>query len=198
MTCDPQTEFGPDYYRTGNYTDYLERGPRYERMARELDWLFRSIGIADRHSRIIDYGCGAGFLTEALVNLGYSKTLGFDISESAKDECLKRLVVVPQELTVCDLTIALDVFEHMKDSDISKALLEMAPNALIARIPVALEQGRDFHLSISRRDPTHINCKTHPEWIGFLRMAGFRVVTRLDLCTIYTSPGVACLLALRS
>src|ERR1051325_3080488 len=71
LTKNSPEAFGEEYYRTGNYADYLERGPRYHQIAIELDQLFRTLNLFDGDGPILDYGCGVGFLSEALTNRGY-------------------------------------------------------------------------------------------------------------------------------
>lgn len=187
--------YGEGYYKTGNYTDYLERGPRYERMADELVSFLRSVGLLQPATRLTDFGCGVGLLASALQTHGCNVT-GFDASPWASRQAAQRGVPMLDTYQPCDGLIALDVFEHMSDAGVSVALHTFQPHFLIVRIPVASAPGQPFHLSISRRDPTHINCKTAQEWQEFFSAAHYHTLL-LNLHTIYNSTGVFCALLTR-
>lgn len=188
--------YGPDYFKSANYADYLERGDRYKRTACELVELLRKIGQLDDKSRIIDYGCAVGLLMDGLKEAGCSRVIGIDVSEWARNEAERRGHLVYRKFKVrTDILIALDVFEHMTDSEIGDVFWANAPQTFVARIPVSTD-GKEFHLAVSRADPTHINCKTKEQWETMFRALGY-LTTRLHLFSVYDSPGVACLLGLR-
>lgn len=199
VSIDPRA-YDSNYYRSSNYADYLERGDRYKKTANELIGLLRSLGIVDRDSFIIDYGCAVGFLLEGFKDLGFSNVLGVEVSEWARQEAKKRGNKVVESVNGMslspDLMISLDVFEHMTDKEISRALIETSPKALLVRIPTSTDGGKTFHLEVSRADPTHINCKTKEQWIEFFRGFGYQTFLRLNLYTVYDTPGVTCLLIL--
>jgi hypothetical protein len=69
---------------------------------------------------------------------------------------------------------------------------------MVVRAPVARRSGEDFHLSVSRKDPTHINCKTKGEWKELFQKYGFDVFLHLHLFTIYDTDGVFSCLCLKS
>ncbi len=188
-------EFSEEYYRTGNYTDYLERGPRYHQIAIELDQLFQTLNLCRKSQAILDYGCGVGFLGEGLIKLGYENVYGHDASSWAVGESMTRGLNF-DETVVPQIMVSLDVFEHMNDLDIANAIQKYFPVAIVARMPIARNGEQSFALEVSRKDKTHINCKTRTQWEQFFRNLGFSVVLRLNMRTIFDSEGVACLLAL--
>lgn len=199
MTVDPKT-YDASYYRSSNYADYLERADRYKKTANELVGLLRSLGIVQRDSFIMDYGCAVGFLLEGFKELGYTNVLGVEISEWAREEAGKRgnrVIETVNGMSLSpDLLISLDVFEHMTDKEVSRVILETSPKAMLVRIPTSTDGGKTFHLEVSKADPTHINCKTKEQWIEFFRKFGYQTFLRLNLYTVYDTPGVSCLLIL--
>ncbi len=189
-------EYGEDYYKTLNYADYLGRQERYDKLAQELSDLLSKLSLVKRggssRTDILDYGCAIGFLVKAFQNIGYD-THGYDISKWAVENAVTRSVDNYYPNISYDVMTALDVFEHMQTHEIKKALKEIETNVLIVRIPCSMDGGKSFHLDVSKRDPTHINCKTKPEWIELIGRAGnFESMFRLNLLTIYDSPGVFC------
>jgi len=199
MTIDPKT-YDANYYRSSNYADYLERADRYKKTANELIGLLRSLGIVQRDSFIMDYGCAVGFLLEGFKELGYTNVLGVEVSEWARQEARKRdnkVIETVNGMSLSpDLLVSLDVFEHMTDKEVSRVILETSPKAMLVRIPTSTDGGKTFHLEVSRADPTHINCKTKEQWIDFFREFGYQTFLRLNLYTVYDTPGVTCLLIL--
>lgn len=189
--------YDESYFKSANYAGYLERGDRYRRTACEIIELLRKLGRIERDSRIVDYGCAVGLLMSGFIGEGYQNIVGVDASAWAREQATMRLLAVfapscwPR---VADVLVALDVFEHMTDAEVTAAF-SCKPSVFIARIPVSTD-GKIFHLAVSRADPTHINCKTKEQWEERFRALGY-VTTRLHLFSIYNTPGVACLLGLR-
>lgn len=195
--------YDENYYKTLNYADYLSRQERYNKTAQELLDLLMKLSIIDKEkdNLIYDHGCAVGFLIKAFHDLGCSEVYGWDISEWARNEAIKRVgferILEPSESFTPRVMISLDVFEHMQDGDIMDAL-EIMPCSLIVRIPCSTDNGKSFHLDVSKRDPTHINCKPQEEWINFIKCYGsFDSCFKLNLLTIYNSPGVFCALFTR-
>lgn len=201
MPVDPNI-YNASYYKTSNYADYLERADRYKRTATEISSLLRNLSLIDDQSTILDYGCATGFLMDGLKAAGHKSVAGFEISKWATEEARGRghLILTEVELIPTigsiDLMIALDVFEHMDDNSILNVLDHSNPKALLVRIPSSTDGGKSFHLEISKQDPTHINCKTKEQWIKFFREFGYQTFLRLNLYTVYDTPGVSCLLIL--
>lgn len=183
-------KFDETYFKTLNYTNYFEREIRYQKMAVELSNYLMKHDISKSNS-LIDYGCALGFLVKGFRSLGY-KCEGYDISEWAKQEAMKYGVkFVPFLNSKFDVMFAFDVFEHMLDDDIKLALTTFNPLWILIRIPCSVD-GINFHLEISKRDPTHINCKIKQKWLDFFNKNGYFPIEKLDLYTIYDTDGVMC------
>ena len=191
------------YFSTLNYTNYLERQPKYTATAREITELLKKLTLITPDSHILDFGCGPGFLLKGLESLEYRNLYGYDISEYARSkvrESNTRIRIIEGLFPKAyDIMFALDVFEHMTDLEINKAFSAVCypPKVLIFRIPVK-ENFNDstFHLEVSRKDSTHINCKTKYEWMNLINSLDYTVILPLNLYTIYDSPGVFCGIAL--
>ena len=190
MRC--KFEFGENYFRSQNYADYLEREPRYRNLAMELSATLSEIGCR----RVLDFGCSVGFLVKHLNKLGFD-CHGYDCSSWAVSYG-RRLVTekISAEESVVgldwDAAIFLDVLEHNCREDALAILKSTSAAHIIVRIPVASREGGDFHLEVSRRDPTHILCLHKGGWRSLLSEAGFEEAATLTRQTIYDSPGVYC------
>ena len=186
-------KFDKEYFTSINYTDYLDRYDRYEKLAIDVTDLLSKINLLDKNTKILDYGCAVGLLVQALDNIGYKNAYGYDISEwalgEAKKKNLKILDKVPEKKGY-GVTFCLDVLEHMYDTDIEYFLQNLSSDVLVLRIPVSTDGGETFHLSISKRDPTHINCKTKDSWKDLLKGYGYKIFLNLNLYTIYDTKGV--------
>lgn len=189
--------FDEYYYKSVNYTDYTERRERYIMTARNMIGALEVFSCLKKDSKILDFGCAVGFLMEGFLNYGYDID-GYDISEWAVSQAkAKGLSIIDHVCKGYDLLISLDVFEHMTDKDIVQALLGTQAPLMVVRIPCAEEGENQFHLEVSRRDPTHINCKTKAAWKDFFKQFGYETSLILNLDTIYDSPGVFCSLFIK-
>lgn len=193
------------YYTSSNYADYLERADRYKKTAIEIVDLLRKLNLLEHHRMVIDYGCAVGFLLEGIQQTGHLFCIGIDVSDWAVKIARERGNQVGKSFDDFDLRgierdppimTALDVFEHMTDEDIVKVIDKTKPKALVVRIPTSTDGGQTFALEVSRADPTHINCKTKDQWIEFFGKFGYHTFLRLNLYTVYDTPGVTCLLIL--
>jgi SAM-dependent methyltransferase len=188
------------YFKTNNYTDYLQRQERYIRTASELHSVFSKTGIVTKTSRVLDYGCAVGFLLNGLKNLGYNNCFGYDISEWASSQAKDAGNTVLDSVNKLkfDMCFSLDVFEHMEDSCIIELLSNNSIDKMIVRIPCSEPpQSNKFFLEISRKDKTHINCKTKDSWIEFFKQLGYNKFFRLNMNTIYDSDGCFCCLIMK-
>ncbi|MHA2067848.1 MAG: methyltransferase domain-containing protein, partial [Candidatus Thorarchaeota archaeon] len=134
--------YGEDYFKSGNYADYLERGPRYRKLVEEIDDLFGRVSLRRKAKPVLDFGCAVGHIVKALIDLGYRMVYGYDISDWAIKEGNKQIghtalyrneVVLTRENY---LTFILDVFEHLTIEEIVKILSTLNSELIIFRVPV--------------------------------------------------------------
>jgi SAM-dependent methyltransferase len=191
--------YDESYYTSNNYSNYLERGQRYEKLTDEILDLLNKLGLINKDSSIIDFGCAVGFLLDRLRQQGYKNICGVEISDWARQQCIAKNLRVEKSTPErnFDIMFCLDVFEHIEDKDIISNLHISNPNLVVARIPVADKQSENYYLEISRKDKTHINCKTKLEWKNFFKSLGFKTFLHLNLNTIYDSTGVFSFICLK-
>ena len=187
-----KTFFSEEYYNSINYTDYTSRIEKYKRTA--LD--FYTHFSMTESTTVLDYGCAIGMLQNGLEKVGVKDTIGFEISEWAINNPINdtlKLTMNPSVLSLnYDYAFSLDVFEHMFDSDVTSVLESLQAKNLIVRIPVKLIDNDDFYLAVSRKDKSHVNCKTKGGWIDFIEKYNYKFIGILDLKTIYDAPGCFC------
>lgn len=186
--------YDEQYYRSNNYVDYLSKRERYVKTAEEIQQVFHKFNVINQDSTILDYGCSLGFLIKGFEKAGFKNVSGYDISEWAVTQARKNgCRILDQAQGKFDLGIFLDVLEHMTDQQIAELFAELRLNKVLVRIPCAVaEQPDQFYLEVSRRDITHINCKTDQQWIEVFRLLGYNNCFRLNMSTIYDSPGCFC------
>lgn len=185
-------KFDEKYYTTLNYVNYLSRSEKYDKLCEEIIEFLNCFNLLKKESRILDYGCAVGFLLDAFHKRNYKKTFAYDISEFAISKLKKKHVVIDvSKKQLFDFCFMLDVLEHIDDKNIKSILSNIESNVLIVRIPCSTND-KDFHLEISKKDKTHINCKTKKNWIKFLNKFGYSLIGTLNLKQIYDSDGVFC------
>ena len=153
--------YDKQYFNTKNYKNYFERKDRYFKMAEELYQSFNKIGLLDKNTKILDYGCAVGFLIKGFENMGFKNVYGYDISEWAIEQAKKINCKILKKIdSHYNMGIFLDVLEHMKDEEIFNVFNNTSFDYMIVRIPCSHESNPDnFYLDISKIDETHINCK---------------------------------------
>jgi len=188
--------FDEQYYRSNNYVDYLSKRERYVRTAEEIKQVFHKFSMIDTQSTILDYGCSLGFLIKGFEKAGFKNVSGYDISDWAVEQARKNgCNILNHAQGTFDLGVFLDVLEHMTDQQIVELFGQLHLSKVLVRIPCAVvEQPDQFYLEVSRRDPTHINCKTDQDWIALFKRLGYDTCFRLNMSTIYDSPGCFCCL----
>jgi hypothetical protein len=189
-----KTEYTEDYFKSNNYINYLSKQDRYIKTAEEIYTTFNKFGIIDQKTKILDYGCSVGFLMTGFRQLGCNSIYGYDISEWAVQQATdKGCNILLDPAGDYNLGIFLDVLEHMTDEEIIELFNKITVDKILVRIPCAtpLNPGQ-FHLEVSQKDPTHINCKTNEEWISFFAKLGYSKLLRINMSTVYDSPGCFC------
>jgi 2-polyprenyl-3-methyl-5-hydroxy-6-metoxy-1,4-benzoquinol methylase len=191
-------QYNEEYYKSVNYVTYLNRKPKYVKHAREIDMLLKSFNLISADSKILDYGCAVGFLIEGFLENGYNNVHGYDISEWAVQQCKSKNINVVDIIDNhdYDLICCLDVLEHMTDDEIINSFSKLNGNMMLVRIPCSTN-GVDFHLEVSKVDPTHCNCKTKTQWVELLRKLGYNFFLPINTNTIYDSDGVMCYLCFK-
>lgn len=136
------------------------------------DVLAQMVAHAGTWRRILDFGCGPGIMIDYMADRGFDY-VGYDRSDEARRLYLERFGGYPQryvtdlcalEMKRFDVMIAFDVFEHLRDDEITDVLERCRP------IP-------DMFVNISRnwRIPGHINLRTDRSWVEFFAGHGFRL-----------------------
>jgi SAM-dependent methyltransferase len=187
-------KYDKNYFETNNYKNYLDRKDRYFKTAEELYQTLNRIGLLNKNTKILDYGCAVGFLIKGLENIGLKNVYGYDISDWASKQAIKNNCKLINKLKGnFQMGIFLDVLEHMNDSEILKVFKTISFDRIIVRIPCSIEsKPNDFFLEISRLDKTHINCKTQKQWVNFFKKLGYNKHFELNMSTIYNSDGCFC------
>jgi len=195
-------KFDKEYFTNNNYASYLDREERYARMMNEIHYdLFRRLCLDFTNERVVDFGCAVGFVTKALLTLGYKRVQGYDTSEWAiawaKDVLqLKNHVTadITDILWNPKLMLAFDVFEHMNELELRQMLNDKMPNHLLVRIPLAKSDNKNYVLTVSERDPTHQIRWTRNTWKTFFASLTFPLEWQYDvnLGLFYDTPGVMC------
>lgn len=194
--------FTEEYYNSINYSDYTLRKQKYKSTAEDIVKYFFNKSVKDGHKEeysILDYGCAIGMLLDGIRDkIPHASLAGYDISQWAIDNPVSDGLSLTNDPSILlkshNLTIALDVFEHMFDVDLVGLLDQLNTHKLLVRIPVKCnsDQTNDFHLEVSRRDRSHVNCKTKGEWIDFIEDQGYQYISSLNLPTIYDAKGCFC------
>ena len=186
--------FDKDYFQSANYTNYLDRQEKYSRTAEEIFDRLKTFGLLNKKSSMLDYGCAVGFLSHGFRELGIDNIDSYDISEWAKEQARMRGCRVVESLKeYYNIGIFLDVLEHMDDSGIDTVFHKTSFGSILVRIPCSVpEQPDKFYLEVSRRDLTHINCKTPEQWIAKFKAFGYHTCLPVTMNTIYNSAGCFC------
>lgn len=191
--------FTEEYYKSINYADYESRKNKYKLTANDIVSHFNPICLHKPNASVLDYGCAIGMLLDGIrLKAPHLHLHGYDISKWAVNNSVSNDLELTNDPAVLrkhhTLTTALDVFEHMFDDDLVEVLGQLKTETLLVRIPVKVnsDQTNDFHLEVSRRDRSHVNCKTKGEWIDFIEEQGYQYAETLNLFTIYDAKGCFC------
>jgi SAM-dependent methyltransferase len=186
-------KFGPEYYQSRNYKDYLSR-----KFEGQRDDLISMLGLSSQ-TRVLDFGCATGGLVDAFLRQGII-TVGTDISPWAIEHGRQRFPLNPDQLQHYNrqllqdqsfaVTLFMDVLEHMHNDELETVLSLLRSPRLVIRVPVCAQEGEDFVLDVSRNDKTHIQIHCKDWWSASLWNAGYRTEVVCSTKSIYDSPGV--------
>ena len=85
----------------------------------------------------------------------------------------------------------------MSNEQLVELFTEMDSKILVARIPCADYNQKDFYLDISKNDSTHINCQDKDQWKILFGLFGYKTFLHLNLYSIYDTPGVFSFVAIK-
>ena len=179
---------GTDKIVPGNNYDMPYFAARSQDRDRPALWFYeRVIRRWIKRGKILDYGCGTGFLLRRLAR--YYDVAGYDVSAPARDAaCLTvpEMTVYSRNEQIPDAhfegIVSLHVLEHIERSEIPATLARwrsalVTKGRVLCAIPDA--DGRGHVLSGNRwigfGDPTHITLIGWREWSDFFTAAGFSV-----------------------
>jgi SAM-dependent methyltransferase len=103
---------------------------------------------------IVDLGCGRGLYVKELINFGYN-VIGIDFINFK--EMLKKDITKPLNLSLFDVSICLDVFEHLTDIEV----IQVLKNMQTTKRQVIHVNNKPCKL-IGKN--LHINIKSFEEW----------------------------------
>lgn len=181
--------FDEDYYKSNNYSDYLQREDRYVKLAKEITDALDAFNL--NLGPVLDFGCAVGFLINGLQKTGHTVD-GVDISTYSVNTCLEKgynVNLSPDYTKQYGTVYALDVLEHMPIDQLNDFLDNIKTEIMVFRVPICAREGENYVLEVSRKDPSHIICWTRDQWKRALESKGYTCID-LNLSTIYTSEGV--------
>ncbi len=127
MTKQKETDHYSQHYQMINQVDEAA----YQRQIQEYDFLLSSLLPADKSARILELGCGVGFLLYYLASQGYKNLVGVDQSEGqfayAKKFCPDSLQLIHQDVQdflssppeLFEQIILFDLLEHIPKKEIA-------------------------------------------------------------------------------
>lgn len=191
--------FEDGYYKdspVGNYKDYMAK--KHDGLAQDLVNHFKF----KKNDRIIDFGAATGNLIRELHKRGIPEAYGTDISYYAV-QYGKEVLGLGDKLQYYNLellsnpkdyVLMLDVLEHLPTETELNRIIGLASRDLesnfVVRIPVALNEGENYHLEVSRNDKTHFQCHSKDWWISLFQDNGLELAGTLNSKHIYDSKGV--------
>lgn len=134
--------------------EYFNNIDKYASNERRLRYLVSKI-LKYKPQRVLDVGCGRGYLVKDLNNRGI-KAIGIDISEYAGDlipDFFARYDAVsffPFGNKEFDVVVSTDFFEHLKESEIEKTYSEMkrVGKNILAQICFKKEKIANSHFTV--------------------------------------------------
>lgn len=163
----------------------------HQRREAYLDWYLRGWLPADRSSRILDVGCGAGQLVHFLRQRGYSSAHGIDVDERqvalARELGLDCSVGdasdrVQEDAGQLSMVAILDVLEHLHPEEMHRLLAGVAKalrpdGRLVISVPNAESPAG---LAARYGDITHLTAFTVASMEMLLRCHGLKISATRD------------------
>lgn len=190
MSIDYRTALYASYrethYRTLNPGDAASRRSVDE----SYDLTFGPYLPPGRHSRILDVGCGSGFLLEWLVARGYRSVQGIDLSTDQVRYCKERGLCVEEAEALLfleqnrgfDLVTLTDILEHLKKSE-AIGIVSAVYKALNIRGAILIRTPNASSMIASTErwiDLTHELLYTEHSLRQLLRTCDFNNITIVD------------------
>jgi SAM-dependent methyltransferase len=164
---------------------YLENGQDRDRPA-----LLFFQRLATRHiggGAVLDFGCGVGHLLKRL-SRNFS-AVGVEASDWARDKAVMD-TGLPVHASLSDLgdasvqgIVSIHVVEHIPNEPLGRVLAEWRRILVPGGTAVVVTPDAGGYASqakgkswIALTDPTHINLKSHRDWVCEFQAAGFEVV----------------------
>lgn len=184
-------DYGKEYFARDLEKSWYSRVPKGERI-RHGSWLKRYLKCAlNGGGKILEVGCGLGFLIKYLEVEDNFEMIGLDISEYAirlakkhpSKSCflMASAEKLPFKPEIFHGVIALDVIEHLKyPEDFVNDTFDVLKKGglFILRAPNLDSYGarKKGNASFIWKDKTHINVKRISEWREILRKGGFTII----------------------
>jgi 2-polyprenyl-3-methyl-5-hydroxy-6-metoxy-1,4-benzoquinol methylase len=116
-----------EYAVKGDYHKELDKNWKYYPVffykMKEIENFFESL---PKTAKILDLGCGEGYLVEKYQKLGYHNIVGLDLNYSSSYVQRGDIRSTPFENESFDVILCLDVIEHLTFSDQTLALREIS------------------------------------------------------------------------
>ncbi|HHT9125299.1 MAG TPA: class I SAM-dependent methyltransferase [Candidatus Brocadiia bacterium] len=183
--------YGKEYFAHDLDKSWYSRVPKGKRI-RHGAWLKRYLkGAIESRGRILEVGCGLGFLAKYLEAEDNFKIIGLDISKYAIQMAKSRtsgacfLVASAEKLPfkpgAFHSVIALDVIEHLvRPEDFVNSTFNVLKSGgmLILKTPNLESYGarKKGDSSFIWGDKTHISVKRISEWREILKKGGFTII----------------------
>jgi cyclopropane fatty-acyl-phospholipid synthase-like methyltransferase len=181
--------YNETYYKSVNYIDYLDRYAKYLNRAAYITTMI------DPGEPVLDFGCGVGFMSKAMLELGYNEIYGYDPSEWAiqygRDIGIPNLSTTLPDLKF-NTVFMFDVLEHMSLIDIYETLGIIRTKYLCIKIPVSRRDGDLYLIQSSIDDKTHLTCLSKSTWRYIFRKFHYEELFIVNGTDYYDSEGMYC------
>jgi SAM-dependent methyltransferase len=194
-------KYDEDYFEHGkskgisNYEGYSKTEAKTVVVVNDLVREFKLGG-----QRVLDYGCATGYHVRELRLRGVD-AWGTDISDYAINEAMENnpmfnfIHYYNKNLLTnhWDYILFLDVLEHMEGEELISVMNLMKKGEtkkIIVKIPICAKEGKKFVFEVSRKDKTHIMCKSKFWWKSLFKQFGYKKFEPIDTTYLFDSEGV--------